>query len=112
MNSKKRNLVINILGGLLGLVLGYFYPIFFQENLPLLAIGSAIFYFVASNSVNKNPDKEKVTDFSEYTWYTMTRFLYGFLAGGALTSTVILVNDILQQQKQFSGFILILSKFI
>lgn len=112
MTSKKRNQIINVFGGLIGAVLGYFYPVFFQENLPWLAIGSALFYFFASHSVNKDPEKEKITDFNPYTWYSFVRFLYGFLVGGAITSTILLVNELLQQQKQISGVIFFLSELI
>ncbi|MDN6731253.1 MAG: hypothetical protein L0L39_03630 [Atopostipes suicloacalis] len=94
MNSKKRNRLINIIGAIIGAIWGYFKPLFFQQYLPIIAIGSALLYFFASQSVNKNPDKKKVTDFSDYSWYGIVRFLYGLLVGGALTSTFLLVKEI------------------
>lgn len=109
MVAKTRNRMINLIGIIIGGALGYFYPYFVQGFLPVIGIGVGIFYFLASNSVNKNPDKETVTDFNAYTWYSILKFFMGILIGGAITSTIVLTIDIMEQQKQVS---LILSPFV
>lgn len=111
MDTKTRNRVMNLLGGVVGAIIGYFYPMFFQNFLPVLGIGVGLFYFFASNSVNKDPNKKKVTDFTEFTWYMVLRTLLGFLVGGAIVSTIILTADIFEQQKQ-NSYILDLLSFI
>lgn len=102
MDIKKRNQLLSLAGGVVGAIVGYFYPMLVQGYLPILGIAVGIFYFFGSNSVNKNPDKKKITDFNNYTWYAILRTLMGFLVGSALTSTIVLTADILKQQKQQS----------
>src|SRR5690625_5066858 len=99
MNKTTKNRIFSIISGIIGAIVGYFYPTVVQGYLPILGIGLGLFYFFASNSVNKNPDKKKVTDFTDYTWYTILQILMGFLVGGAITSTIVLTMDILEQQK-------------
>lgn len=100
MNIITKNRILSIIGGIIGGIFGYFYPMIVQGYLPVLGIGIGIFYFFASNSVNKNPEKERVTDFSDYTWYSILRIMMGLLVGGAITSTIVLTADLLEQQKQ------------
>lgn len=95
MEAKTRNIVMSVIGGVVGSIVGYFYPELSQTILPVIGLGSGIFYFFGANSVNKNPDKKKVTDFSEYTWFGILRIIMGFLVGSAVVSTIILVKDIL-----------------
>lgn len=102
MDVKRRNQLLSFTGGIVGAIVGYFYPMLVQGYLPILGIGVGIFYFFGANSVNKNPDKKKVTDFSDYTWYIILRIVMGFLVGSAITSTIVLTIDILEQQKQQS----------
>lgn len=103
-DAKNRNRLFSILGGLIGAIVGYFYPNLVQGLLPILGIGIGLFYFFATNSVNKNPDKKKVTDFTNYTWYSIMRFFTGLLVGSAIVSTIILTMDIWEQQQQNSRY--------
>lgn len=95
MNIKTRNRVIWIVGAAIGSFVGFFYPMLSQGILPVIGLGSGIFYFFGAGSVNKDPNKKKVTDFAEYTWYAILRFVMGFLVGSAILSTIILVRDIM-----------------
>ena len=95
MDIKTRNRLIWVVGGIIGGLVGFFYPMLSQSILPIIGLGSGIFYFFGANSVNKNPDKKRVTDFSEYTWFAVLRVIMGFLVGSAIVSTIILVKDIL-----------------
>ena len=104
MDIKKRNQLLSVAGGVIGAIAGYFYPALVQGYLPILGIGAGLFYFFGTNSVNKNPEKKRVTNFDEYAWYVVLRILMGFLVGGAITSTIVLTMDILEQQKQQSLF--------
>lgn len=104
IDIKRRNQLLSLIGGVVGAIVGYFYPALVQGYLPIIGIGVGLFYFFGSNSVNKNPDKKKVTDFNHYTWYVILRILMGFLVGSAITSTIVLTMDILEQQKQQSLF--------
>ncbi|HLR91465.1 MAG TPA: hypothetical protein VK048_00200 [Atopostipes sp.] len=104
MDAKKRNRLLSLAGGLVGAIVGYFYPWFVQGFLPILGIGAGLFYFFGANSVNKDPDKRKVTDFNEFTWYSILRVAMGFLVGSAIVSTIVLTMDILEQQNQQSLF--------
>lgn len=94
MDITKKNRLYSILGGIIGGIIGYFYPIIVQGYLPILGIGLGIFYFLSINSVNKNPQKKNITDFSEFKWYPIFRILMGLLVGGAITSTIVLIIDV------------------
>lgn len=108
MKKKTFNRVINLIGILIGATLAYFNPMFFQIYLPVIGIGLGLFYFFSTNSVNKNPAAKKVTDFQEYTWYSIYKLILGFLVGGAIVSTIILTIDAFEQQKNFSAILYLL----
>src|SRR5690625_6484 len=100
MDIKKRNQLLSLAGGIVGAIVGYFYPMLVQGYLPIFGIGVGIFYFFGANSVNKNPDIKKVTDFNDYTWYAIVSVVMGFLVVSDITSTIVLTVDILRQQNQ------------
>src|SRR5690625_4397499 len=102
MDIKKRNQLLSLAGGIVGAIVGYFYPMLVQWYLSILGIGVGIFYFFGAYFVNKNTDKKKVSDFNEYTWYAILRVVMGFLVGSSITSTIVLTVDILRQQNQQS----------
>ena len=94
MSTANKNRLVWATGALLGAIFGYFYPGLAQGILPVIGLGAGLFYFFGANSVNKDPDKKQVTDFSEYTWYVILRGVMGFLIGSAVVSTILLVMEI------------------
>jgi len=98
MKKTTRNRLFSILGGIVGAIIGWFYPTVVQGYLPILGIGIGIFYFFSANSVNKDPDAKKVTNFDDFTWYLILRIAMGLLIGGAITSTIVMTMDIFEQQ--------------
>lgn len=103
MSKKNINHMVNLLGMLIGGILAYFRPMFFQNYLPLIGIGVGLFYFFSTNSVNKNPNAKKITDYNGYLWYTFYKLIIGFLIGGTVVSTIVLSIDVFEQQKQLSN---------
>lgn len=99
MNRKRMNQLFNIIGLLVGAVLGYFRPMFFQNYLPIMGIVLGLFYFFSTNSVNKNPNKKRITDYNGYLWYSFYKVMIGFLIGGTLLSTIVLSIDVIQGQQ-------------
>ncbi len=96
MSVKNKNRLVWAIGAIIGAIFGYLQPGLSQSILPILGLGAGIFYFFGAQSVNKDPDKEQVYDFSEYTWYIALRGVMGFLIGSAIVSTIILIMAIYQ----------------
>lgn len=103
MSKKNINRAVNLLGMVIGGTLAYFRPMFFQNYLPIIGIGIGLFYFFSTNSVNKNPNVERITDYNGYLWFTFYKLIIGFLIGGTVVSTIVLSIDVLEQQRQLSN---------
>lgn len=100
MSKKRANQLFNLIGLLIGGVLAYFRPMFFQNYLPVMGIVLGLYYFFSTNSVNKNPYKKRITDYNNYTWYSIYKLMFGFLVGGTLVSTIVLSIEVIKEHQK------------
>jgi len=88
LSQKWKRRLYQFLTFTIGLIFGYFDPTTTQRLLPLLGIIVGLGYLFLSQS-NK--------DFEKSGWFLLIQMFMYFLIGGALTSTITLSMQLLNQ---------------